>query len=59
MWILLIVTTFSVDPPVYDLNPYATTKTMSECMKLLETYRKPEPNQYHYCIKMATLSSSK
>ena len=53
MWIFLIVTTLSVEPPVYDFNPYVTTKTMSECTKLLESYRKTEDStkQQLYCIK--------
>lgn len=51
MWILLIVTTLSMNPPQYDFNPENTTQTMSECMKLLERHKKPETNQQLYCIK--------
>jgi|LauGreDrversion4_2_1035121.scaffolds.fasta_scaffold225867_2 hypothetical protein len=53
MWIFLIVTTLSTDPPRYDFNPQATTKTMSECMRMLEDYRKTDDSikQQVYCIK--------
>jgi hypothetical protein len=53
MWIFLIVTTLSADPPGYDFNPHTTTKTMTECMRLLESVRKEElsANKQFYCIK--------
>jgi hypothetical protein len=53
MWILLVVTTLTVDPPSYDFYPRNTVKTMSECMKLLETISKQElsNNKQFYCIK--------
>jgi len=52
MWIFLIITTVSVNPPTYEFNPLATTKTMTECIRMLESYRKSEikPNQQIYCI---------
>jgi hypothetical protein len=53
MWILLVITTLSVDPPSYDFYPRNTVKTMSECMKLLETISKQElsNNKQFYCVK--------
>jgi hypothetical protein len=53
MWIFLIVTTLSTEPPNYNFDPRNTTKTMSECMRLLESIRKEElsTNKQFYCIK--------
>jgi hypothetical protein len=53
MWILLVITTLSVDPPSYDFYPRNTTKSMAECMKLLERIPKEElsNSKQFYCIK--------
>jgi hypothetical protein len=59
MWIFLIVTTLTVDPPGYNFDPRSTTNTMSECMRLLESVRKDElaTNKQFYCIKAKEISS--
>jgi hypothetical protein len=53
MWIFLIVTTLSTEPPSYDFTQRNVTKTMVECMRLLESVRKDElsANKQFYCIK--------
>jgi hypothetical protein len=51
MWIFLVITTLSAEPPHYEFDPRAVTKTMAECMKLLETHAKPDANQQLYCVK--------
>jgi|688.fasta_scaffold815933_3 hypothetical protein len=52
MWIFLLITTVSINPPTYEFNTLATTKTMTECIRMLENYPKNDikSNQQIYCI---------
>lgn len=50
MWIFLIVTTLNTNPE-YNFEARATTKTMTECIKLLEQYKRENTRQDAYCIK--------
>jgi hypothetical protein len=51
MWIFLVVTTLNIDPPEYNFEARNTTKTMTECIRLLERYKKETEKQDAYCIK--------
>ena len=51
MWIFLIVTTLNITPPEYNFEARTTTKTMTECIRLLEQFKKETERQDAYCIK--------
>lgn len=51
MWIFLIVTTLNATPPEYSFEARTTTKTMTECIRLLEQYKRENTRQDAYCIK--------
>lgn len=54
MWIFLIVTTLNTNPPEYNFEARSTTNTMTECIRLLEQYKKDSVKQDAYCIKAKT-----
>ena len=52
MWILLLVTTLNTESPQYDFKQIAATKTMTECIRMMEKYRFEDAiKQQIYCIK--------
>ena len=50
MWILLLVTTINIEQ--YEFEQVAATKTMTECIRMIERYRfEDSVKQQIYCIK--------
>ena len=51
MWILLVITTLSNNPPNYEYQTHSASKTMTECINVLKTLPKAGLNQEFYCVK--------
>lgn len=52
MWILLLVTALNSESSQYDFKQITTTKTMTECIRMIEKYRfEDSTRQQIYCIK--------